>query len=75
MDQTNFYRATHVEVFLPPSDVVGTYANVADVPCEIQICSMMAHVWNEVDTTLGTSQCRAASRSRSAISSQCSGNR
>ena len=53
VDQTNFYRATHVEVFLPPSDVVGTYANVADVPCEIQICSMMAHVWNEVEHDLG----------------------
>ena len=24
----NFYRATHVEVCLPPADLVGTYANV-----------------------------------------------
>lgn len=50
---TNFYRATHIEVFLPPSDVVGTYANVADVPCEIQVCSMMGHVWNEIEHDLG----------------------
>lgn len=49
----NFYRATHLEVFLKPSDIVGTYANVADVPCEIQVCSMMAHVWNEVEHDLG----------------------
>lgn len=49
----NFYRSTHIEVFLPASDIVGTYSNVADVPCEIQICSMMAHVWNEIEHDLG----------------------
>lgn len=52
-DQKNFYRATHCEVFLPSSDLVGTYANVRDVPCEIQVCSMMAHVWNEIEHDLG----------------------
>jgi hypothetical protein len=40
-------------VYLKPTDVVGTYSNVADVPCEIQVCSMMAHVWNEVEHDLG----------------------
>lgn len=53
IDPSNFYRATHVEAFLAPSDVVGTYSNVAQVPCEIQVCSMMAHVWNEVEHDLG----------------------
>lgn len=48
----NFYRATHIEVCLPPADLVGTYANVARVPCEIQVCSMMAHVWNEIEHDL-----------------------
>lgn len=48
----NFYRATHVEACLPQSDLVGTYANVARVPCEIQVCSMMAHVWNEIEHDL-----------------------
>jgi ppGpp synthetase/RelA/SpoT-type nucleotidyltranferase len=52
-DPENFYRATHLEVFLTPSDIVGTYSNVSDVPCEIQVCSMMAHVWNEVEHDLG----------------------
>ena len=33
--------------------MVGTYANVVDVPCEIQVCSMMAHVWNEIEHDLG----------------------
>lgn len=44
-----FYRAAHLEVYLPPQDIVGTYSNVAGVPCEIQVCSMMAHVWNEIE--------------------------
>jgi ppGpp synthetase/RelA/SpoT-type nucleotidyltranferase len=52
-DNSNFYRATHVEAFLPAADVIGTYANVSDVPCEIQVCSMMAHVWNEIEHDLG----------------------
>src|SRR5262245_25904396 len=50
---TNFYRSSHVEVFLPLSDIVGTYSNVVDVPCEVQVCSMMAHVWNEIEHDLG----------------------
>lgn len=52
-DPNNFYRSSHIEVVLPSRDVVGTYANVADVPCEVQVCSMMAHVWNEVEHDLG----------------------
>jgi ppGpp synthetase/RelA/SpoT-type nucleotidyltranferase len=52
-NEDNYYRATHVEVFLPSADLVGTYANVARVPCEIQVCSMMAHVWNEIEHDLG----------------------
>jgi ppGpp synthetase/RelA/SpoT-type nucleotidyltranferase len=52
-DPNNFYRASHIEVFLPESDIVGTYSNVVDVPCEIQVCSMMAHVWNEIEHDLG----------------------
>jgi ppGpp synthetase/RelA/SpoT-type nucleotidyltranferase len=51
-DPVKFYRASHIEVFLPPSDIVGTYSNVVDVPCEVQVCSMMAHVWNEVEHDL-----------------------
>lgn len=48
----NYYRATHIEAFLLPTDLVGTYANVKGVPCEIQVCSMMAHVWNEIEHDL-----------------------
>src|SRR6266404_3517150 len=52
-DSNNFYRATHIEAFLPEADLIGTYANVSDVPCEVQVCSMMAHVWNEIEHDLG----------------------
>ncbi len=52
-DPHNFYRASHVEVFLAPTDGVGTYTNVMDAPCEVQVCSMMAHVWNEIEHDLG----------------------
>ena len=52
-DPNNFYRASHIEVFLAPADGVGTYINVMDVPCEVQVCSLMAHVWNEIEHDLG----------------------
>lgn len=49
----NFYRAIHVQSYLPEDERVGTYDNVADVGCEIQICTMMAHVWNEIEHDIG----------------------
>lgn len=51
-DSSKFYRATHCEVVLTKPDLVGTYENVENVPCEIQVCSMMAHVWNEIEHDL-----------------------
>lgn len=44
-----FYRAIHCSVELQERDLVGTYQNLTDTKCEIQICSMMAHVWNEIE--------------------------
>ena len=29
--------------------LVGTYANLKDVTCEIQVCSLLAHVYNEIE--------------------------
>jgi ppGpp synthetase/RelA/SpoT-type nucleotidyltranferase len=52
-DPNNYYRASHIEAYLAPADGVGTYLNVMDVPCEVQVCSMMAHVWNEIEHDLG----------------------
>ena len=48
-DKNNFYKAIHCQVALPEEDLIGTYENLSDTTCEIQICSMMAHVWNEVE--------------------------
>jgi ppGpp synthetase/RelA/SpoT-type nucleotidyltranferase len=44
-----FYRAVHCQVCLPDEELVGDYENLSDTSCEIQICSMMAHVWNEIE--------------------------
>lgn len=52
-DSTNFYRATHLEVVLPERDLIGVYANLRGTVCEVQVCSMMAHVWNEIEHDLG----------------------
>jgi ppGpp synthetase/RelA/SpoT-type nucleotidyltranferase len=46
---SKFYRAIHFQVCLPEEDLVGDYENLNDTSCEIQICSMMAHVWNEIE--------------------------
>jgi ppGpp synthetase/RelA/SpoT-type nucleotidyltranferase len=45
----SFYRATHCQVYLRSDDLVGTYENLKGTTCEIQVCSMMAHVWNEIE--------------------------
>ncbi len=52
-DPTNFYAATHLSVS-PKEDVLATdYENIRDLQAEIQVCSLMAHVWNEVDHDIG----------------------
>lgn len=47
--QAKFYNAFHCQVCLPEDGLVGDYGNLNDTSCEIQICSMMAHVWNEIE--------------------------
>lgn len=47
--KAKFYNAFHCQVCLPEEDLVGDYENLRDTSCEIQICSMMAHVWNEIE--------------------------
>lgn len=51
-DQGSFYRATHCVVLLTDDDVGAGFENVADTRCEIQICSLLAHVWNEIEHDL-----------------------
>lgn len=48
-----FYRATHCQVYLRDEELVGDYSNLRNASCEIQVCSMMAHVWNEIEHDIG----------------------
>ncbi len=48
-----FYRATHCQVYLRDEELVGDYGNLRGASCEVQICSMMAHVWNEIEHDIG----------------------
>lgn len=52
-DKENYYRAIHVQVALPAEQQVGIYDNVGDISCEIQVCTMIAHVWNEIEHDIG----------------------
>lgn len=52
-DRRNFYRAIHAQVCLPEDELVGTYDNISDISCEIQVCTMIAHVWNEIEHDIG----------------------
>jgi ppGpp synthetase/RelA/SpoT-type nucleotidyltranferase len=52
-ENTNYYQAIHAQVCLPEDQLIGTYENVDDISCEIQICSMIAHVWNEIEHDIG----------------------
>lgn len=46
------YRATHCQVFLPEGDLSGGNENLKGTTCEIQVCSLLAHVFNEIEHDL-----------------------
>lgn len=48
----SFYRATHCIVTLKVEDLVGRYENLRGLGCEIQVCSLLAHVYNEIEHDL-----------------------
>ena len=53
-DQQGFahhYRATHVQVSLPAA-LLRDAPDLAGLSCEIQVCSLLAHVFNEVEHDL-----------------------
>jgi ppGpp synthetase/RelA/SpoT-type nucleotidyltranferase len=52
VERSNFYRATHCQVVLPAEELVGLYDNLKGLSCEVQVCSMLAHVWNEIEHDL-----------------------
>ena len=47
-----FYRATHCFVSLKTEDLIGRYENLKSLGCEVQVCSLLAHVYNEIEHDL-----------------------
>jgi ppGpp synthetase/RelA/SpoT-type nucleotidyltranferase len=45
----NHYRATHMMLALNESDLVQEFSNLENDKCELQITSLLAHVWNEIE--------------------------
>ena len=43
----SYYKAVHCQVGL--KDLTDRQSNLLGLTCEIQICSMMCHVWNEIE--------------------------
>lgn len=48
----NYYRATHCLVRIKDEEGIGRYANLKGLVCEVQVCSMLAHVYNEIEHDL-----------------------
>ena len=48
-NDANYYRATHMQICLKAEDLHGEYSNLKEDHCELQITSMLAHVWNEIE--------------------------
>ncbi|MDP4270700.1 MAG: RelA/SpoT domain-containing protein [Bacteroidota bacterium] len=46
------YRATHCQVYLPDEYLIGENENLKNTTCEIQVCSLLAHVYNEIEHDL-----------------------
>lgn len=52
-ERAKHYRAVHCQVLLKTEDAQGQNSNLAGTSCEVQVCSMLAHVWNEIEHDLG----------------------
>jgi ppGpp synthetase/RelA/SpoT-type nucleotidyltranferase len=50
----SFYRATHCQVRLLGADAPGLAPEVLGLSCEVQVCSLLAEVWNESSTVSST---------------------
>ena len=51
-DGPRFYKATHCQVMLKDEDLVDPYQNLKGLSCEVQVCSLLAHVYNEIEHDL-----------------------
>lgn len=50
--KSRHYRATHCQVRIPDDELDVTSANLKGTSCEVQVCSLLAHVWNEIEHDL-----------------------
>ena len=46
--EAEHYRAYHVQAHLRARDLAHPFQNLNGLSCEVQVCSMLAHVWNEI---------------------------
>jgi len=46
-----YYKATHCQVVLPP-EYINDHINLRNTTCEIQVCSLLSHVYNEIEHDL-----------------------
>lgn len=52
MEIGRHYRATHCLVYLPDEYLGDANSNLRNTVCEIQVCSLLAHVFNEIEHDL-----------------------
>lgn len=46
-----YYKATHCQVALPSEYLIDSF-NLKNTTCEIQVCSLLSHVYNEIEHDL-----------------------
>lgn len=50
-DNGKYYKATHCQVALPSEYLIDNF-NLKNTTCEIQVCSLLSHVYNEIEHDL-----------------------
>jgi ppGpp synthetase/RelA/SpoT-type nucleotidyltranferase len=45
----SFYRASHCQIRLAAADAPGVSPELIGRACEVQVCSLLAQVWNEIE--------------------------
>lgn len=50
-DNGKYYKATHCQVALPSEYLIENF-NLKNTTCEIQVCSLLSHVYNEIEHDL-----------------------
>ena len=53
LSEPKFYKATHFQVSLRTESLSNENDNLFGLSAEVQVCSMMEHVWNEIEHDIG----------------------